>query len=88
MQGRKGGFLAARCAQSQGMTAEGVAASGATHAAIAVQLHWCCWRQCAKHGITSLKAHPVQVHETKEAGVYVAGLREDIVSSPEQVCWE
>ena len=26
-----------------------------------------------------------QVHETKEAGVYVAGLREDIVSSPEQV---
>jgi centromeric protein E len=28
----------------------------------------------------------LQVHETKEAGVYVAGLREDIVSSPEQVC--
>lgn len=26
-----------------------------------------------------------QVHETKEAGVYVAGLREDIVSSAEQV---
>ena len=25
------------------------------------------------------------MHETKEAGVYVAGLREDIVSSPEQV---
>ena len=25
------------------------------------------------------------VHETKEAGVYVAGLREDIVASPEQV---
>ena len=28
---------------------------------------------------------PCQVHETKEAGVYVAGLREDIVSCPEQV---
>jgi hypothetical protein len=34
------------------------------------------------------------VHETKESGVYVAGLREDIVASPEQVggwvgrwCW-
>lgn len=26
-----------------------------------------------------------QVHETKEAGVHVAGLREDIVSAPEQV---
>lgn len=25
------------------------------------------------------------VHESKEAGVYVAGLREDIVTSPEQV---
>jgi centromeric protein E len=25
------------------------------------------------------------VHESKEAGIYVAGLREDIVTSPEQV---
>jgi hypothetical protein len=27
----------------------------------------------------------LQVHESKEAGVYVAGLREDIVTCPEQV---
>lgn len=37
-----------------------------------------------------LPIHPplhslAQVHETKEAGVYVAGLREDIVSSADQV---
>jgi hypothetical protein len=25
------------------------------------------------------------IHESKEAGIYVAGLREDIVTSPEQV---
>ena len=27
----------------------------------------------------------VQIHESKEAGVYVAGLQEDIVTSPEHV---
>ena len=26
------------------------------------------------------------VHENKENGVYVAGLREDIVGTPDQVC--
>lgn len=29
----------------------------------------------------------LHVHESKEAGVHVAGLREDIVSSPEQASW-
>ena len=50
----------------------------------------CC--SCPKHfsqamGFTMLCDHKcwLQIHESKEAGVYVAGLQEDIVTSPEHV---
>ena len=29
----------------------------------------------------------LQIHESREAGVYVAGLREEIVTSAARTCW-
>lgn len=37
------------------------------------------------HDLLSSDNTKLQIHESKESGVYVAGLREEIVTSPEQV---